>query len=133
MLKLLAATALVSTPALAQATTITVENRSFRPVTMNARQAPPGYEALHATIAPGAMSDAWKEGGKVLMPHDQAASATVRLDYVDANGAGCRFSVAPVRHSAAWAKVRPVAEPIGGGACEARTGSTIGDFVFIVR
>lgn len=133
MFKLLAATALLFAPALAQATTITVENRSARAISAGAPVMPTGYEDLHAVIAPGTTSSAWKDGGKVLVPHDHAPAAAAALAYVDASGSGCRFSVEATRHSSAYAILRPVAEPIGAGRCEARTGSTIGDFVFVMR
>lgn len=133
MLKLAAAVLALATPAMVQATTLTVENRSGRQVSLTITKAPVDYDVLDPTLRPGATFAAFKPGGKVLMPHDDADRATFEITYVDQRGAGCRFGVMPIRHSTTWTKIKPMAAPIGDGRCEARTGSTIGDFVFVVR
>lgn len=125
---------LLAAPSAGSATTVTVHNRSSASVALAVDDAPGGYEQhLRAVMEPGLISSVRKPGGKVLMPHDQADQPRFVIRYVDATGSGCRFSVTSVRHSGAYARAVPVAEPIGSGRCEARTGSTIGDFVFVVR
>ncbi|PAX07023.1 hypothetical protein [Sphingomonas lenta] len=118
----------------AWATTVTVHNRSQQPLRLAVDKPLSGYEQpLSASVEPGFLALTRKPNGKVLMPHAEADGAAFSVRYVDERGAGCRFSVTPVRHSGAYARAVPVAEPIGDGRCEAATGSTIGDFVFTVR
>lgn len=125
---------LLAAPAAASATTVTVHNRSAAPVRLAVDKSPNGYEEyLRPVMGPGLISSVRKPNGKVLMPHAQADQASFVIRYVDEQGSGCRFSVLPVRHSGAYTRALPVAEPIGDGRCEATTGSTIGDFVFMVR
>lgn len=137
MRKPLIALALISTLApstAALATTVTVHNRSQQPMRLAVDKPLSGYEEpLSASVEPGFVALTYKPGGKVLMPHAEAEGAAFSVRYVDESGAGCRFSVTPVRHSSAYARAVPVAEPIGDARCEAATGSTIGDFVFTVR
>lgn len=125
---------LLTAPSTAWATTVTVHNRSSLPVTLAVDKSPSGYEDhLRPVMEPGLISSVHKPGGKVLMPHAQADEASFAIRYLDQSGSGCRFSVTSVRHSGAYARALPVAEPIAGGRCEASTGRTIGDFVFTVR
>lgn len=125
--------ALMSTAPL-HATTVTVHNRSGEPVRLSVNRSPSGYEAhLRPVMEPGVISSVRRPNTKVLMPHESLPQAVFEISYLDGNGRGCRFFAAPERHSAAFARVRPAAEPVRGGRCEAGVGSTVGDFVFTVR
>jgi hypothetical protein len=89
--KLLAATALTLTSALAPATIINVKNCSPKAISANVPVMAAGHKELHGTLTPNATSGAWKSGGKVLVPHDHAVTTSAALHHVDASGAGCRF------------------------------------------
>lgn len=120
-------------PALAT-TTVTVRNLSGTQLRLAVKKPLSGYEReLVAIMPPGDVASARKSGGKVLAPHHQADQSEFTISDLDETGAGCRFSVAPVRHTAEMLRVVPRAETIGRRTYDAGTGSTIGDFVFVVR
>ena len=117
-----------------EATTIQVENNSGRPMRLSAAQLPAHYAPLSRTpLMPQATDRVASVTGKLLVPHDRSAEEAVRLHYLDAEGRGCIFTVAPTPHSASWRKLKPRAQAVGGAVCEARTGRTIGDFVYVIR
>jgi hypothetical protein len=119
---------------MSEATTVLIENSSDRTVTLRESQIPDHYERLsRTTLVPQASDRAVSFTGKLLVPHDRSAAEAVRLHYVDARGEGCIFTVAPIDHSTSWKLLKPRAEAIGAAVCEARTGSTSGDFVYVIR
>jgi hypothetical protein len=118
----------------ATATTVTVANLSDRSHRLEVVRPPTDLDAeLRDVVRPGAMATARKAGGKVLAAIDEADRAAFSMRYLDERGHGCHFGVIPVRHTSFMARLVPQASPVGAGRCEARTGSTIGDFVFVVR
>ena len=114
--------------------TIVVENDSPRVMTLKGADMPEHYDALpKAPLAPTASIRLASGKGKILVSHELSGAEAVRFHYADDTGNGCVFHVAATDHSASWKKLKPRAEPIGDGVCEARTGRTIGDFVYVVR
>lgn len=125
--------ALLSAAPLA-ATTVTVHNRSGEPLRLSVDRSPSGYERRLVPVAePGGVAFVRRPSTRALVPHPSVPRTLFEISYLDDRGRGCRFLAAPERHSAALARVRPVARPVRGGRCEAGFGSTIGDFVFTVR
>lgn len=118
----------------AATTTVTVSNLSGASLRLHVEQPLAGYERnLDETVPPGDTALASKPGGKVLATKADARRSAFAISYLDDKGSGCRFSASPVRHTTEMALIVPAAEPVGDRRCEARTGSTIGDFVFVVR
>lgn len=116
------------------ATTVKVENGSTSPLLLAVEQWPAGEPVGLASVVGARGSTATrKRGAKVLAEHGQADRHVVSIVYLNSKGDGCRFRTATVRHSAAMARIVPVAEAVGTSSCSAETGATIGDFVFRVR
>lgn len=114
--------------------TIVVENSSPHAMTLKATEMPSHYEPLPSTaLLPTASVRSASRRGKILVPHAQGKAEAVRLHYADSAGNGCIFHVAATDHSASWKKLKPRAERVGTAVCEARTGRTIADFVYVVR
>jgi hypothetical protein len=127
--------AMLAAPASAQAnTTIAIENHSTEPLVLKVDRSPKGHEAtLAGVLAPGRMTAAVKPAAKVLSMHHEAEDHLFDLRYIDETGDGCRFRAVREPHSPAFVRIVPIADPIGNGRCEARTGPTQGDFVFLAR
>jgi hypothetical protein len=116
------------------ATTISVENSSPRAFVLKTAEIPSHYEPLSiAALKPMASVRSVSRRGKIFVPHADSVAETVRLHFADERGNGCIFHVAATDHSASWKKMKPRAERLGDAVCEARTGRTIGDFVYVVR
>lgn len=114
--------------------TIVIENSSPRPLTLVTAQLPSHYAPLPAApLLPTASIRTISRSGKIFVPHDHSKTEAVRIHYADDSGNGCVFHVAPTDHSASWKKLKPRAERLGAALCEARTGRTIADFVYVVR
>jgi hypothetical protein len=117
-----------------EAMTILVENSSTRPISLKAAKLPDHYAPLsRAPLMPQTTDRVASREGKLFVPHDRSEQEAVHLHYTDAKGRGCIFLVAPTPHSASWQKLKPRAQAVGGATCEARTGRTIGDFVYVIR
>jgi hypothetical protein len=115
-------------------TTVAVENHSRQPVELTERQIPAHYAATpRSSIAAGGSDRIASTDGKIIMPNAEVAREAVSLRYLDARGNGCLFSTRIVQYTPAWSKLKPQAVPINGGKCKARTGRTIGDFVYVIR
>lgn len=118
----------------AEATTILVENHSPRAVQLSDAQMPAHYAPLsRKPLMPQTTDRAASIRGKLFVPHDRGSEEAVTLQYLDAQGQGCIFMVAPTPHSASWQKLKPRAQSVGAAVCEARTGRTVGDFVYVIR
>lgn len=119
----------------AESNTILVENASGAQMTLIEASLPQHYEPLvpATTVAPAETVRSMSRTAKILVPHSASAEEAVRLHFTDARGNGCVFEVAPTPHSPTWQKMRPRARALGTATCEARTGRTIGDFVYVVR
>lgn len=125
---------LTAPSAAAASTTIAVENHSRGTLVLELERSPKGHEAqLAGVLPPGRATAAVKPASKVLSPSAEAEDHVFELRYVDEAGDGCRFRAIVEPHSPAFARIVPVADPIGRGRCEASTGSTRGDFVFLAR
>jgi hypothetical protein len=125
---------LVAPSAAAANTTIAIENHSRGTLTLALERSPKGHEAkLAGTLPPGRATAAVKPAAKILSPQAEAEDHVFDLRYVDEAGDGCRFRAVVERHSPAFARIVPVADAIGRGRCEASTGATRGDFVFLAR
>jgi hypothetical protein len=115
-------------------TTIAVENRSDRAMRLIHKRLPAHYpDAIPTRLAPGMSDRIGSVVGKIMLPHEHAAAEVIEVHYVDGAGNGCHFATRVVRHTDRWAKLKPSAVTIGDAECEARTGSTSGDFVYVVR
>lgn len=115
-------------------TTIAIENRSRGTLILAVDKSPKGHEAgLAGTLPPGRATAAVKPSAKILSPRSEVDEHLFDLRYVTEAGDGCRFRTVVESHSAAFAQIVPVADPIGRGRCEATTGATRGDFVFLAR
>ena len=116
------------------AMSIAVENESGRAVKLAGMEVPTHYsDAPRTVLGPGSGDRIVTARGRIILPHDQAGADLVTLRYHDGEGNGCIFTTKVVRHTSAWSKLKPAATPIGSGQCDARTGRTIGDFVYVVR
>ncbi|UUL84055.1 hypothetical protein [Sphingomonas qomolangmaensis] len=114
--------------------TIVIENSSARALTLIAAEIPSHYAPLPQTpLLPTASIRTASRRGKIFVPHDHSKTEAVRIHYADDIGNGCVFHVATADHSASWKKLKPRAERRGNAVCEARTGRTITDFVYVVR
>ncbi|WP_010544100.1 hypothetical protein [Sphingomonas elodea] len=132
MLKSLLLSIALCAPGLASATTVRVENRSDITLKLHVEHARADIKRhLRPTLSPHTSTFVRQVGGKVLAPRDEANGHLVDIVVTDATGRGCRFRTVAERHSDAMVLIVPVAAPVGAGHCEARTGRTIGDFVFI--
>ena len=129
LVTMFAVAALVTT-----STTISVENNSLRQVSLRESKIPGHYgpDPLKG-IGPRGFDRLASRTGKILVPPGQGSAEAVRLVYADAAGNGCIFHLAPTGHSASWTKLQPAAEPMGDAHCEARTGRTTGDYIYVVR
>jgi hypothetical protein len=117
-----------------EATTILIENRSARSVQLSEARLPAHYAPLsRAPLVPQATDRVASTEGKLFVPHDQSGEEAVSLRYVDSEGRGCIFVVDPTPHSASWRKLKPRAHALRDAVCEAWTGRTIGDFVYVIR
>ena len=115
-------------------TTISVENNSHRKVILREAKIPGHYDPdPHKDIGPRGFDRLASRSGKILVPPGQGSAEAVRLVYADTVGNGCIFHLAPIEHSASWTELRPAAEPMGDAQCEARTGRTRGDYIYVVR
>lgn len=125
---------LVAPSAALASTTIAIENHSRGTLTLEVERSPKGHEAqLAGTLPPGRATAAVKPAAKVLSTRAEAEDHVFDLRYVDEAGDGCRFRTVVEGHSSAFARIVPVADAIGRGRCEAGTGATLGDFVFLAR
>ncbi|KTF68125.1 hypothetical protein ATB93_15215 [Sphingomonas sp. WG] len=116
----------------AGATTIRVENHSAATLSLSAHDATGGLQRqLRGTLLPHASTFVRRPGGKVLALRREADKHLFDIVVTSEDGRGCRFRTVAEQHSEEWVLIIPVAHPIGTGRCEARTGRTIGDFVFI--
>lgn len=123
--------ALLLTPAPAK--TVVIENRTERPVHLRENRMPGHFvNAPTARIAPGSAEWLGSPLGKIMVPVSEADQHRLELSYVDEQGNGCRFVAAIETHSNAWVRLRPAASAIGTARCEARTGRTVGDFVYVI-
>ncbi len=132
MIKLLLLSIALCAPGLAGATTIRVENRSSTKLKLTVKHAPGDViHTLPPTLSPHAIALVRRPGVKVLTPTNEAAADLIDIVVTDRNGRGCHFRTIAEPHSDALVLIVPVATAIGSSHCEARTGRTIGDFVFI--
>lgn len=132
MLKLLLLSIALGVPGFASATTIRVENRSNANLKLTVKHAP--GDVLHnlaRTLSPHGITFVRRPGVKVLTPTDEAKADLIDIIVIDRNGRGCHFRTIAEPHSDALVLIVPVATSIGLAHCEARTGRTIGDFVFV--
>ncbi|WP_245653719.1 hypothetical protein [Sphingomonas pituitosa] len=122
----------MAVPGLASATTIRVENRSNANLKVSVKHAPGDVlQALPPTLSPHAIAFVRRPNVKVLTPTEEAKADLIDIIVTDRNGRGCHFRTIAEPHSDALVLIVPVATAIGSAHCEARTGRTIGDFVFL--
>lgn len=121
-------------PTALAATTVQVENSSASPLVLAVERWPEEQPVgLSAIVDAKGSTATRKPGSKVLAESEQAERHLVSIVYLNSRGDGCRFRTASVRHSAAMARIIPVAEAVGTSSCSAETGATLDDFIFRVR
>ncbi|WP_033919990.1 hypothetical protein [Sphingomonas sp. 37zxx] len=126
----LAALALLGTDAMS----IVVENKTGRTFALSVIDLPGHYEPTkEADVVPASSVRIASRKGKILIPHPEIEAEAVHLHFADSMGNGCVFRVGAADHSSTWKLLKPNAQSMGDAVCEARTGRTIGHFIYVAR
>lgn len=121
----LAASALMASPALAG--TLTVQNQSAATVSQN--DANGAFDGFPATIEPNGSSTKTVN----FPPSLPQFSILGQVTYKNANGKGCKFTLAAYPQSGTEFFVVPIATPVNGGVCSTTRGPNQYDYVYIVK